>query len=53
MYIYIYNNTLIIETSIINSFLLCGFLVNKLSVGGSVARANDAKVSIIRLTHNN
>ncbi|RNA01098.1 hypothetical protein BpHYR1_022366 [Brachionus plicatilis] len=29
-----------------------GFLLNKSSVGGSVAKANEAKVSMIKLTHN-
>ena len=29
-----------------------GFLFNRDSVGGSVARARDAKVSMIRFTHN-
>lgn len=29
-----------------------GFLLNRDSVGGSVARARDAKVSMIRFTHN-
>lgn len=33
-------------------FLPYGFLSNRASVGGSVARASEAKVSIIRLTHN-
>lgn len=33
-------------------FLPYGFLSNRASVGGSVAKASEAKVSIIRLTHN-
>lgn len=33
-------------------FLPYGFLSNRASVGGSVANASEAKVSIIRLTHN-
>lgn len=33
-------------------FLPYGFLSNKASVGGSVAKASEAKVSIMRLTHN-
>jgi hypothetical protein len=35
---------------IIYSFLECGFLLRSASVGGSVANANEAKVSIIKLT---
>ena len=30
----------------------CGFLFNNASVGGSVARARAARVSIIKLIHN-
>lgn len=36
----------------IYSFLLCGFLNRSSRLGGSVASANEAKVSIIRLIHN-
>ena len=35
-----------------DSFLEYGFLVKSSSVGGSVAKARDAKVSMIKLTHN-
>jgi hypothetical protein len=35
-----------------DSFLETGFLVKSSSVGGSVAKAREARVSIIRLTHN-
>jgi hypothetical protein len=38
---------------IIYSFLECGFLLRSASVGGSVAKANEAKVSIIKLTLSN
>lgn len=34
------------------SFLEYGFLFKSSSVGGSVARAREARVSMIRLTHN-
>lgn len=34
------------------SFLLCGFLFSKSKEGGSVAKAKDANVSIIKLIHN-
>lgn len=33
-------------------FLPYGFLSSRASVGGSVAKAREAKVSMIRLTHN-
>jgi hypothetical protein len=35
---------------IIYSSLECGFLYNNFSVGGSVAKAKEARVSIIKLT---
>ena len=34
------------------SYLEYGFLLRSSSLGGSVAKSNEAKVSIIRLTHN-
>ena len=36
---------------IIDSYRLYGLALSRASVGGSVARANDAKESIIKLTH--
>lgn len=41
---------LAIFLEIIYSFLLCGFLSNNSSAGGSVAKAKDARVSIIKFT---
>ena len=34
------------------SYLEYGFLFKRSSLGGSVAKARDARVSMIRLTHN-
>jgi hypothetical protein len=41
-----------ISAVINDSNLEYGFLNNSSSFGGSVAKANEAKVSMIRLTHN-
>ncbi len=41
-----------IVVEIMYSSLECGGLFSKSSVGGSVANANDPKVSMIKFTHN-
>lgn len=41
-----------ISTVIKDSNLEYGFLWRRSSLGGSVAKANEAKVSMIKLTHN-
>lgn len=41
-----------ISTVIKDSNLEYGFLLRRSSLGGSVAKAKDAKVSMIKLTHN-
>ncbi len=41
-----------IEREIMLSYFPWGCLYRRLSLGGSVARARDAKVSMIRFTHN-
>ena len=37
----------------IDSVLFCGLLKSRLSLGSSVARANEAKLSMIKLTQTN